>query len=58
MWVEVESVEVARKIVKKGSEIGYPIRAGEDGYNQPNFVRLAVRKPEYYRELLEVLKDI
>jgi len=58
LWVEVESVEVARKIVKKGSEIGYPIRAGEDGYNQPNFVRLAVRKPEYYRELLEALKDI
>jgi histidinol-phosphate/aromatic aminotransferase/cobyric acid decarboxylase-like protein len=57
MWIDTKDEDVAERAVATAKTWGCPIRWGKMGYGRPTFIRLAVRKPEFFSILFNALKQ-
>jgi histidinol-phosphate/aromatic aminotransferase/cobyric acid decarboxylase-like protein len=55
LWVDTKDAKAADEAVRRAKIAGVPIRAGKHGYEQPTFIRIAVRSPEKQDILFEAL---
>ena len=58
IWIQVDSEFIADIIYKLCKLNGTPVRHGKMGYQKNNFIRLAVRKRQYFDKLVDNLKSI
>eukprot|EP00742_Colponemidia_sp_Colp-10_P002374 GILJ01002531.1.p1 GENE.GILJ01002531.1~~GILJ01002531.1.p1 ORF type:complete len:399 (+),score=61.28 GILJ01002531.1:71-1267(+) len=55
IWADTKDIKYAAKAVIRCKKAGVPIRWGRDGYDQPTFIRIAVRSPALQVKLFEAL---
>jgi histidinol-phosphate/aromatic aminotransferase/cobyric acid decarboxylase-like protein len=58
LWVDFKIDSIADLIYKKSLEHGVPVRHGKVGYNQPTFIRFAVRSKDSCVHLFNMLKEV
>lgn len=58
IWINTQSELLARLMYDACKYGGTPIRTGTIGYDCPSFIRLAVRKPEYFAHLIDNVKHL
>lgn len=58
IWIDTGSQIMAKLFYDACKFGGTPIRIGSVGYNKPTFIRMAVRKPEYFEKLLKNVEHL
>lgn len=58
MWLEMRDEALAERAVKLAKQAGVPVRWAKYGYEQPLFVRVAVRSPALTDRLLEAWQSL
>jgi len=56
LWIELPTEALAEKIYTCSKKAGMPLRWGKVGYNQPTFIRVAVRSMENFEKLISAWK--
>lgn len=58
IWIDTKSQIIAKLFYDACKFGGTPVRNGLIGYNKPTFIRIAVRKPEYFEKLLSNVEHL
>ncbi|RKP11596.1 pyridoxal phosphate-dependent transferase [Piptocephalis cylindrospora] len=58
VWVDVKEESLADRLVHLAREAGVPVRSGRPGYEQPTFVRVAVRESGKVDHLIQAWESL